>query len=250
MPKTDPAIGTALAGTGHFVTTHWSLVLAASDLSTPEAEQALGLLCRAYWYPLYAFTRRRGYAPEDAQDLTQGFFAHLFEKRSLGLADPKRGRFRSFLLASLKNYLANDWDKRLTAKRGGAHPHVSFDEFLAEQRYGNEPRQPAAPETLFDQAWALALLEQALGKLRAEFVAAGKQPLFDQLKPALTGQRTPLSYAELAVRFAISEGAVKVIVHRMRQRFGELIRAEIVQTVADPADVDEEMRYFISVLAQ
>lgn len=232
-----------------FATTHWSVVLAAGKLCSPNADAALGKLCRNYWYPLYAFTRRQGYSPHDAQDLTQGFFAQLLGKNYLGRADPKRGRFRSFLLASLKHYLANEWDRQHAAKRGGAERQVVFTEDEAEYRYLHECSGQASPETLYDREWALTILDAALARLHDEFAAANKAALFDHLKQWLSGENPALKYTDLGLQLGLSEGAVKVTIHRMRKRFRELIRLEISQTLGDADQLDDEMRHLLSVLS-
>jgi RNA polymerase sigma-70 factor (ECF subfamily) len=248
MASADSASGSYLGRAAHFATTHWSVVLAAGEESSPDSDHALGQLCQSYWYPLYAFARRQGHSPSDAQDLTQGFFAQLLEKKYLARADPKRGRFRSFLLASLKHYLANEWDRQHAQKRGGQSPQLSFDEVEAENRFVQDSRAPLTPEMLFDRQWALTVLDQALARLRSEFVSAGKGAVFNVLKTALTGEADGLAYAESAARLQMSEGSIKVTVHRMRQRFRELIRAEIAQTLIDASQVDEEMHHLLSAL--
>jgi RNA polymerase sigma-70 factor (ECF subfamily) len=247
MRDADSTSAAKASAAAQFATTHWSVVLAAGEQTSPESDRALAELCEAYWFPLYAFTRRQGYGPPDAQDLTQGFFSQLLEKSYLGMADPSRGRFRSFLLASLKHYLANEWDRKQTAKRGGNEIHVSFDE--VEVRYGREPGQHLVPELLFDRQWALSVLDQALVRLRAEFAAADKARLFDRVKGCLSGENISGSYAQLAAGLGMSEGALKVTVHRMRVRFRELIRGVVAQTLANPGEVEEELRYLITVLS-
>jgi RNA polymerase sigma factor (sigma-70 family) len=233
------------ASTGHpgFATTRWSVVLTAGA-STLAAEEALAALCGIYWYPLYAFVRRQGYSPHDAQDLTQGFFARLIAKNGLGGVTPERGRFRSWLLASMKHFLANEWDKSQAAKRGGGAPVVSFDEMTAEQRYAAEPVDSSSAEKLYDRCWALQLLDRILARLGGEFEAAGKRHVFDELKATLLGDAAPL--AEIARRLGASEGAVKAASHRLRGRYRELLRAEIAETVPLASDIDEEIQHLFS----
>ncbi len=207
-----------------FDTTHWSVVLAAGGDSTRGAKQALATLCETYWYPLYAYLRRHGKSAEDAQDLTQGFFQQMLEKGTIERADPGRGRFRSFLLASLKHYVTNEWDKDQAHKRGGDVPHVSLELEGAEGRYQFEPKDDATPETVFDRRWALTLLGNVLAKLRKEFVEAGKEAAFDQLKIFLGGRSPSTSYESVGKRLDMSEGAVKVAVHRLRRRYRDLLQ--------------------------
>ena len=232
-----------------FVTTHWSVVLTARRSDTTRAQAALARLCQAYWYPLYAYVRRRGYGPHDAQDLTQEFFARLLAQNWLAQADRERGRFRTFLLAALSHFLANEWDKARAQKRGGAVQLVPLQLDSAETRYGQEPADPVTPEQCFERRWALALLDEVLNRLRQEQVASGAGELFDTLKPCLVGNRQAQPYAALAARLGMTEGAVKVAVHRLRQRYRQLLREEIANTVATPAEVDEEMHHLFAVLA-
>src|SRR2546425_6302200 len=190
----------AHAAQGQFATTHWSVVLAAGDSAAPNAQPALEQLCRAYWYPLYAFVRRRGYGPEEAQDLTQGFFANLLKHHLVAKADPQAGRFRSFLLASLKHFLAHEHERAAALKRGGGQPVLSLDEFDPEERYALEPSDTATPETIFDQRWAQQQIENALSRLRVEYASSGRGPLFDLLKDYVWGDKNALSLAEIAAR--------------------------------------------------
>jgi len=235
---------------GEFTTTHWSVVLAAAQQESPQAAEALETLCRSYWYPLYAFVRRRGSSPEDAQDLTQGFFAHLLRKDFLHGVGPEKGRFRSFLLACLKHFLADEWEKACTAKRGGTGPELLLDLEQAEERYQLEARVEATAETLFERRWALDLLDHVLDRLRNEAVSSGREAVFDQLQGCLLGERPTKTYAELGTRLGLSETAVKVTVHRLRQRYRELLREEIAQTVARPEEIDEEMHYLFEVVSR
>jgi RNA polymerase sigma-70 factor (ECF subfamily) len=205
-------------------------------------------LCEIYWYPLYAFLRRQGHSAEDAQDLTQGFFARVLEKDALSHVDPARGRFRSFMLASLKHFVANERVRASALKRGGPLPPLSFEFETAEGQYRLEPRDEVTPESLFDRRWALTLLARVLGRIRSEFEKAGKAALFDALKGYLTAEETELSYREAAASLGLSEGAVKVAVHRLRRRFRLLLREEIAQTVATPEDVEDEIDYLFRAL--
>lgn len=235
-------------GNGEFCTTHWSMVLAAGRGDSTRARVALEKLCRTYWYPLYAFVRRLGRSPHDSEDFVQAFFAQCLEKNYLVAADQAKGRFRSFLLIALKRFLANEWDKERTRKRGGGTLTISLDALTAEQRYALEPAGQLSADRLFERRWALTLLDKVLARLREEQIAAGRSAAFEALKDSLTGGRgTP--YAELAVHLGTSEGAVKVAVHRLRQRYRELLEAEIATTVASPEDVAEERRYLLSVLS-
>jgi len=247
-PGTTPP-GIATAPHPAFVTTHWSLVVSAGRNDTPHARDALEKLCRSYWFPIYAFVRRQGHGPHDAQDLTQEFFARLLEKKQLAGADPARGRFRSFLLASLKHFLANEWDKANAQKRGGGQVLIPIDAATAETSCGFEPADNLTADIIFERRWALTLLEHVLGRLRAEYVRDGKENLFEQLKPTLTEASRTVAYSEIATRLGTTEGAVKVAVHRLRQRYRELLRAEIADTVANPGEVDDEIRNLFTALA-
>ena len=231
-----------------FDTTHWSVVLAASQRELPEAAEALEKLCRSYWYPLYVFVRRQGNSPEDAQDLTQSFFSRLLEKNYLAKADRDRGRFRTFLLQSLKNFLINEWKHAGRLKRGGGVEFISLDPQAAEDRYAAEPANEANPDAAYEQRWAVTLIEQVLAALREEFNASGKGRMFEELKGFVWGEKSTASYGEIAGHLNLSEGTVKVAVHRLRQRFGELLRAEVANTVARPEDIDAELRHLMSVL--
>jgi RNA polymerase sigma factor (sigma-70 family) len=232
-----------------FVTTHWSLVLSARDPGAPQSAAALEKLCRAYWPPIYAFVRRQGHKPEDAQDLTQEFFARLLEKNFLVQVNQARGRFRSFLLASLKHFLANEWNKAKAQKRGGGKIFVPIDLANTETSFGFEPADNLTAEKIFERRWALTLLDHVLRRLREEHVRDGKEKLFEQLKPTLTEDSRNVRYTEIAARLGTSEGAVKVAVHRLRQRYRELFRAEIADTVADPGEVEDEIRNLFAALA-
>lgn len=235
---------------GQFTTTHWSVVLAARRCDSPQATAALETLCRAYWYPLYAFVRRQGQDPEDAQDLTQGFFAHLLRKDFLSGVAPEKGRFRSFLLACLKHFLAEEWEKACTAKRGGDCPELLLNPEQAEVRYQLEARVEANAESLYERRWALDLLDHVLDRSRHEVVASGREAVFDQLQCCLLGERPEETYAQLGARLGMSETAVKVTVHRLRQRYRGLLREEIAHTVTRPEEIDEEMRYLFEVVSR
>jgi RNA polymerase sigma-70 factor (ECF subfamily) len=234
---------------GHtFATTHWSQVLAAGDSSSPQAAEALENLCRCYWYPLYAYLRRCGCGHESAQDLTQEFFARLLEKNYLARADPKKGRFRSFMLAGIRNLFLDQLDKAGRLKRGGGVPVISLDAQTAQDRYGQEPRDEMTPERVFDHAWIVTLLEEAARRLREEYVAAGKQTLYDQLIEFRLDESASRSYSGLAVDLGMTESAVKSAIWRMRRRHELLVREEIAKTVANPMDLEEEIRYLLRVL--
>jgi len=206
-------------------------------------------LCGNYWYPLYAYVRRQGHNPHDAQDLTQAFFARLLEKNYLADVQREKGRFRSFLLASLKHFLANEWDRERALKRGGGRKLIALDEDSAESRYKLEPKDDLSADKIYERRWALTLLDQVLSKLRTEFEADGKTQQFDTLKDYLASGRTSVSYARAAERLGMNEGAVKVAVHRLRKRYRELLRAEIAQTVATASEIDAEIRYLFAALS-
>jgi DNA-directed RNA polymerase specialized sigma24 family protein len=239
--------GTGLGGGAGFATTRWSLVRAAGRRASPEAERALAALCETYWYPLYAYARRRGLDAEAAGDATQGFFARLLEKGDLAVADRTRGRFRSFLLAAFGHYLANERDRERALRRGGGRPTLSLDFDAGESRYGLEPADEATPERIFDRRWALTLLDRAFARLRDEYGLAGKGDLFEALRPALAGDRGA-PYVEVAARLGMTEGAVKVAAHRLRSRCGEVIRAEIAETVGSAEEVEDELRQLFAAL--
>jgi len=237
------------SGGGQFALTHWSVVLAAGRGDSTHARSALEKLCRTYWQPIYAFVRRQGHSPHDAQDLTQEFFVRLLENKSLADVDRAKGRFRSFLLASLKHFLANEWDKARAQKRGGGQFLIPIDPQSAETACGIDPADETTADKSFDRRWALAVLDHALQRLRQEHVREGKQDLFEQLKVTLTEASRSVRYAEIAAQLEMSEGAVKVAVHRLRQRYRELLRAEIADTVATLGEVEEEIRALFSALA-
>jgi len=233
-----------------FQTTCWSVILAARDGESQEARDALAALCAAYWYPLYAFVRRKGYDPEASQDLVQGFFTRLLEKKGdLAFVDRSKGKFRSFLMAACSHYLANERDKERAKKRGGHRPPVSIDALTAEGRYGREPVYDLTPERLFDRQWALTLLDQVLGQLELEMSLAGKSRQFAVLQPALLGGAERVPYAEIAATLSISEEAARAAAHRLRRRYRELLRNLVFRTVDDPADVDDEISMLFSALS-
>jgi RNA polymerase sigma factor (sigma-70 family) len=225
-----------------FASTRWSLVAAAGQGPSPEAQEALATLCQVYWYPLYAYARRRLPKVEDAQDLTQEFFAQLLEKDYLQAADPKRGKFRSFLLTAFKHFLAKEHDRAHAQKRGGGRRFLPLDFQAGETRYHLEPSDYATPESLYERRWALTLLEQALTLLRQEFTNTGKQQLFESLKGTLMGDSATEPYSQIADKLGMSEQAIKVAVHRLRQRYKELLREEIGQTVTSNDEIDDELR--------
>ena len=231
-------------------TTRWSIIAAARAADSNAARAALSTLCETYWYPLYAYVRRRGATPDDARDLTQAFLASLLERRDFERVNPDRGRFRAFLLGSLKHFLANDSAYRHALKRGGGVPPVplAFDE--AEGRYQYEPAAVATPETLYERRWALTIIERAVADVRAAWESAGRAAEFDVLKAGLLGEGPPGGYAAAAERLGTSEGAVKVAIHRLRRKFRKQLRSAIADTVSDPSEVDEELQYLERVLRQ
>jgi RNA polymerase sigma factor (sigma-70 family) len=230
-----------------FSTTHWSLILSAGDASAPQARDALAALCEAYWYPVYAYVRRRGHGEEDARDLTQAFFARLIEKNDLRAADPVRGRFRSFLLAAVRHFLANQYDWQSAQKRGGGQPALPIEIASGEERYVKEPSNQLDPEKIFERRWAMEVLESALQRLKAEYAEDGDARLFDALKPCLTDAGPDASYRVIAIDLGMSEGAVGVAVHRLRRRFGVALRQQVAQTVSE-TDVDDELRHLLRAL--
>jgi RNA polymerase sigma-70 factor (ECF subfamily) len=246
MPPSDHN-DLAAAG-GRFATTHWSLVIAARDQPAPQARDALAALCRAYWYPLYAFVRRQGHAADQAQDLTQEFFAQLLEKDFLQVVDRDKGKFRSFLLTACKHFLANQRDRALARKRGGDRVHLSIDLDVAEGCYSREPAHDLTPERLFARRWALTLLEQVVVRLQEESRRNGKALLFERLKECLVGEKGVLCYDQVAQEFGLTEGAVRVAVHRLRKRYRELLCEEIAHTVHDPEQIEDEIRDLFTAL--
>jgi RNA polymerase sigma-70 factor (ECF subfamily) len=223
-------------------------VIAAGDPSAPQARESLAALCGAYWYPLYAYIRRRGHNPEQAQDLTQDFFALVLERELLAQADPGRGRFRSFLRAVCAHYLADQRDREIAHKRGGGRPALSIDAGDAEGRYTREPAYELTPERIFDRSWALTLLGRVLEQLRREYHDAGRAATFEELHVILTGGSQSVPYGTIAERLGTSEGAIRVAVHRLRRRYGLLLRREIAATVDNPAEIDDEIRALFAAL--
>jgi len=237
-----------LPGPSQFPTTRWTLVLAAGDPHRKEARSALVYLCENYWYPLYAYLRRRGYSADEAQDLTQEFFVRVLEGRYLDRADPEKGRFRSFILTSLKFFVADEGDRQRARKRGGG-TIVPLEFSSGEERYQREPVHDETPERIFERRWALSVLDRVVERLRNEFVHHGHLEHFERLKVFLLGQ-SDAPYAALAREMNTSEGALKVAIHRLRKRYRELFRQEIADTVADPAEVESELRFLAAVLSK
>jgi RNA polymerase sigma-70 factor (ECF subfamily) len=241
-----PASGTKAC----FQETHWSVVLAAKNAESKKAAAALETLCRAYWPPLYAFIRQRGHSPEEAQDLTQEFFARFLKGNALATTSPEKGRFRSFLLAVLQHFLINEWHRGQCQKRGGGRNVISLDAEPVEARYRVELVDTATPESVFEWHWALTVLDQTRNRLQEEYASAGKADVFDLLKETLSGQKRTTPRAELAARCGASVGAVDVAVHRLRRRYGELLREEIANTVSERGEVEEEIRHLKAVLGR
>ena len=230
-----------------FTTTHWSVVLEARGES-PAAEAALEKLCRTYWWPLYGFVRREGYKPEESQDLTQAFFARLLERRDFETVRRERGRLRSYLLASIKNFLSKARDREMTIKRGEGRPLISLDDLLARERVDQEPADKLSADRIYERRWALTLLEQVLVRLGAEYEATGKLALFNCLKDLLARESGQPSQARIAAEMGMTENAVKQAFHRLRHRYRQLLHEEIANTVAVPDDVEDELRHFIALL--
>jgi DNA-directed RNA polymerase specialized sigma24 family protein len=248
MPPGFPQDDGLPQGDRAFHTTHWSVVLAAREQDGTVARNALGSLCSTYWYPLYAFVRNRGLSPHDAEDLTQEFFCRLLQRNFLVNVSPANGKFRSFLLACLKHFLANEWERAHAQRRGGGLSPVPLATSEAETRFSLEPADQVTPEALFEKRWALTVLEQTMKALQEEYAAKGRAEAFAELSGFLPGGQGNESRAEVAARRGISAGAVDVAVHRLRQRFGALLREHVAQTVSSEDEVDEEIRYLMSVL--
>ncbi len=244
-----PADTRSSPGAQVFPATQWTVVLAAGKNPSPESAQALERLCQSYWLPLYGFVRRNGYSPSDAEDVTQEFFARLLSHEWLGVAEPSKGRFRTFLLTMLSRFMANEWDRAHAQKRGGRVALVSLDTALGEGRYQAEPALSMSPDRLYDRQWAKTLLAEVLGRLGAEQEAAGKGREFAILSPYLTAERGAIPYRDLAAQLGATESAARMAVHRLRKRFRELFREEIARTVARPEEIDEEIRYLLAALA-
>ncbi len=232
-----------------FATTHWSVVLAAGDEASPHAQAALARLCQAYWLPVYAFVRKRGHSPEQAQDLTQGFFANFLAKQHVHKADRDRGRFRSFLMTSVENFLRNEHDRTQAQKRGGGREVISLDAPDPEACYLREPVTESDPARAFEQRWAATLLQTVLTRLEAEFQASSRREVFEALQAHLWGDAAAAPYPELAARFGMSPANVKMIAHRLRLRYRELLREEIAQTVALPSQIDDEIQHLMAVVS-
>lgn len=234
--------------THDFHTTRWTVVLTAGHKGAPEARRALATLCETYWYPIYAFARRKGHAPVEAEDLTQGFFSALLEKDYVNAADPERGRFRAFMLTAFRRYVSRERDRARARKRGGGRAPLSLDFAYGERRYTIEPSHELTPERAFDRRWALTLLETVMERLQKEMADAGKLEVFDGLKPHLLAPADGAAYAELAERLDSTEGAVKTALHRLRVRYRDLLRSEIAETVATPDEVDGEIGHLLQSL--
>ena len=248
MEGQETTQATDRGGASHFADTHWSVVLAAREEGSSRAADAMEKLCRTYWRPLYAYVRRQGHNPEEAEDLTQEFFAKLLAKDYLQHLQHREGKFRSFLLTFVKRFLSDERDKAGAQKRGGGKSLISLDETSAEETYLNEPRNDLSPDQIFDRRWAQSVMARALSRLRQEYVAGGKGELFDQLKDIQPGEHGESSYAEIGARLGLAVGTVKSAVHRLRRRHREILREEIAQTVARPEEIDEEIRNLLTVL--
>jgi RNA polymerase sigma factor (sigma-70 family) len=259
----DPSVETAHAqsdatskaetysnASGRFLTTHWSVVLSAQGQGSLGSSEALEALCRAYWYPIYAYVRRQGHGFEDAQDLTQEFFARLLAKDFLEGVAPEKGKFRTFLLVVLKRFLVNEWNRGKAQKRGGEYVHISLEGHSAETRYLAEPSDHLTADKLYERRWALTLVDWVLERLRQELAAAGRAAVFDQLKGSLMAEKGAIPYREAAARLGMSEGAVKVAVYRLRRRFRELFREEVAHTVASAEEIEEEIRHLLGAFSE
>jgi len=243
----DPTPNPAAAAV--FSTTHWSVVLNAGNAANPAADQAMERLCQTYWYPLYCYVRKRGRRPEEAEDLTQEFFARLLAKNYLRALDRQKGKFRWFLLAAIEHFLANEWHRDQCQKRGGGRRLISLDDHDGERRYELEPADTMAPDRIFERRWAAALLDQAMQRLRGEFAGSGKSETFEVLSPFLSEGRSELTHAQAGAKLGMTEGAVNVAVHRLRKRYGELVREEVAHTVSSPDQIDEELRCLLASLS-
>lgn len=248
MSDPDSKSETRNAASPGFVDTHWSVVIRAGSADSPEAQQALSELCQNYWYPLYAFIRRQGATPHDAEDLTQSFFARLLAKNYIADANREKGRFRTFLLVALKRFLANEWDRQHAQKRGGFQPVVSIDQTLAESRITAELKHDQQPDLLFERQWARTLLEHVEARLQQEYLSSGRHQLFTVLRPGLVRNESALSHAQLAAELNLTPAAIKVALYRMRLRYREILREEIGKTVSSPGEVVQEIRYLFSIL--
>jgi len=235
---------------GYFLTTHWSVVVRAAKEDSASAHEALCELCQTYWYPLYAYARRQGHSPHDAEDLTQGFFARLLEKKYVGDADRARGKFRSFLLTALKHFVANEWDRQHAEKRGGFSAVINIDSAGAESRIEWELRDPSQPDVVFERQWATTLLERVMGELEREYTESGRAKLFETLRGCLAKDDDARPYAEIAASLDATEAAVKMAVQRLRARYRDLLRAEIARTVSSPDEIEAELRYLIATFGR
>jgi RNA polymerase sigma-70 factor (ECF subfamily) len=231
-----------------FPTTSWNLVVAASEAASRESGEALAQLCEAYWHPLYAYVRRAGHGVDESRDLTQEFFARLIEKHYLRTADRDRGRFRTYLLAALKHFLSNEWDRARAVKRGGGSVPIPLDLETGEHLYQREPADPMTPEKIYERRWALTLLDRAMTRLRGEFAAGGKSETFNGIQQFLTGDNQPGAYAQAAPALGMTAGALKVAVHRARRRFAGLVREEVAATLDRVEDTDNEIHYLLAAL--
>jgi RNA polymerase sigma-70 factor (ECF subfamily) len=250
VPQDNPSEDSHHSAPGRFASTHWSVVLAAAQTQSPEAQQALETLCKAYWYPLYAYLRRKGYGPPAAEDLTQDFFARrVVTKLIFRGVQPGRGKFRTWLLNSLQNLALNERDRQQALKRGGDQPHCSLDLQDAEGRYLTDPGHGLTPEKIYERTWAMTLLDHALAQLETHCEQEGKATLFAELKCYLPGALSSRPYADVAARLGKSEEALKMAVSRLRQQYGQLVRAEIKRTVSSPTEVQEELRHLLAALA-
>jgi RNA polymerase sigma factor (sigma-70 family) len=232
---------------GHFATTHWSVVLRAGESLQPESQGALEQLCNDYWYPLYAYARRIGQSPPDAQDSAQAFFARLLERKLLKKVKREGGRFRSFLITSFKHFLADEWDKTMAQKRGGGTTSFSIDEAIAEKQYALEPADPLSPDQIFERRWAVTILDRAMAKLEIEYRTTGKSQYYEALQSSLLGGNES-SCAEIAKRLDTTEGAIKTATHRLRRAFRQQLRDTVSQTVTRPEEIEEEMKHLFEAL--
>jgi RNA polymerase sigma-70 factor (ECF subfamily) len=242
--------GSTLRGTAQFATTHWSVVLAAGRSSSPAAQEALESICRTYWPPLYAYVRRQGHDVEESKDLTQAFFARFIDRHYFGHASPQEGRFRTFLLTSLKHFLVNDWERARAQRRGGGQVPISLDAVMEYEGAWAGPVDQVTPETAYERQWASTLLQSVLSRLEQEQASAGSSELFEALESRLWGAEEAESYEQLAQRLGQKEGALRTAAHRLRHRYGDLLREEIAHTVADANEIDDELRHLITVLGR
>jgi RNA polymerase sigma-70 factor (ECF subfamily) len=249
MAGAEPTDPDKIATASHFATTHWSVVLQAGHDGSPDAQVALNHLCKTYWYPIYVHVRRKGWGAEDAKDLTQQFLARFVERKYFQLGDPDRGKFRSFLLTALKHFLADEWDKVRAQKRTAEREAIRWDGVDPEERYALEPPETLTPDRAYEKRWAGTLLEGALSQLRTEYEAAGRLKEFDVLKSLVWGEGQTGTYAEVGIQLGMQEGAVKVAVHRLRQRFREQLRLDVLRTVSGPEEVDAELQHLRSLLS-